>query len=293
MSGYYRMHREWMDNPVLAGEPYTRAQAWCWLIENARYRDGDEWINGDTVTVLRGQVCKAYRYMAKAWQWDESRVRRFCKSLEKAQMIRCDAAAGRALLTICNYDVYQADECGDAAAPDASSPQHRRSTAANKKEGKEGNIYTPLNPPSDKRKRGDEFAEEFAAEFWPLYPRKVARDAALMAYAKARLRAEKDAIIAGVRRYGDQCRGKDTEFVAHASTWLNQGRWDDEPAKPTQTSSLGPARPTSSSIHEAADFDPLKPFRPCAKNSPAEAEQKAWMDRTGRWADWDQRRVAR
>lgn len=141
------MHRGWMDNAVLAdNEPFSRREAWCWLIESARYDDGEEWINGGNVTVRRGQLCKAYRYIAKAWKWDESKVRRFCRMLEKAMMIRCGTAAGQALVTICNYDIYQADSCGDAAATDASPPRHRRGTAAptaaKEKEDKEINNLT-------------------------------------------------------------------------------------------------------------------------------------------------------
>lgn len=151
------MHRGWMENSVIAGsEPFSKREAWCWLIETARFADGEEWINGGTVTVLRGQLCKAYRYLAKAWKWDESRVRRFCRTLEKANMIQCGTAAGQALVTICNYDIYQADQCGDAAVNDAAPPQHRRSTAANNKKGNKGNNINPPIPPSDEPDTSDD-----------------------------------------------------------------------------------------------------------------------------------------
>lgn len=38
MSGYYRMARGWMSNPAFANEPYSKAQAWCWLIEQAAWK---------------------------------------------------------------------------------------------------------------------------------------------------------------------------------------------------------------------------------------------------------------
>lgn len=67
-------------------------------------------------------------------------------------------------------------------------------------------------------------------EFWTVYPRKTAKDAGRKAYAGARKRgADQEEILAGVVAYRDECRRDQTQqrFIAHASTWLNQGRWKD------------------------------------------------------------------
>lgn len=72
--------------------------------------------------------------------------------------------------------------------------------------------------------------------FWAAYPRRDAKDAARKAWAKAVKRAEPAEIIAGARRYAER-RARSIEadredgpkFTAMASTWLNGGRWMDEP----------------------------------------------------------------
>jgi uncharacterized protein YdaU (DUF1376 family) len=67
-------------------------------------------------------------------------------------------------------------------------------------------------------------------EFWNIYPRHIAKQTALAAYRKARKGGTThEAIITGTRRYADECRGKEQRYIAHASTWLNGGRWDDAP----------------------------------------------------------------
>jgi hypothetical protein len=71
-------------------------------------------------------------------------------------------------------------------------------------------------------------------EFWTIYPRKVGKKAAQKAWIKA-IRDEPDimAIIAAARRYAaDPRRAADPEFTAHPATWLNAGRYDDEPDVP-------------------------------------------------------------
>ena len=67
-------------------------------------------------------------------------------------------------------------------------------------------------------------------EFWSAYPRKVAKKAAEKAYWKARKDTSHEDIMAGLERYCAliTAKGTATEFVVHASTWLNQGRWEDE-----------------------------------------------------------------
>jgi hypothetical protein len=67
-------------------------------------------------------------------------------------------------------------------------------------------------------------------EFWTVYPRKKAKDAARKAYDAAVKRGGDPAeILDGVVAYRDECRRERTEerFIAHAATWLNQGRWKD------------------------------------------------------------------
>lgn len=67
------------------------------------------------------------------------------------------------------------------------------------------------------------------AEFWSVYAHKVARGAAARAWVKAIKRAPPDRIISGAARYAAT---RNPQYVAHAATWLNAERWDDEPPAP-------------------------------------------------------------
>ena len=65
-------------------------------------------------------------------------------------------------------------------------------------------------------------------EFWSAYPRKVGKQAAMKAYAKAIRLASTDEITAGALRYANDPNRVDA-FTAHPTTWLNAGRWADGP----------------------------------------------------------------
>lgn len=72
------------------------------------------------------------------------------------------------------------------------------------------------------------------AEFWQAYPKRVGKKGAEKSYARAlKAGATPAELLAGAQRYTQQVSGKDPEFVAHPQTWLNQGRWEDEPPQTT------------------------------------------------------------
>ena len=90
--------------------------------------------------------------------------------------------------------------------------------------------------------------------FWKVYPRKLAKKPALKAYLNALKRAKAEEIAAGAERYATAVRGKEPEFIKHASTWLNADCWTDEPETKSSTVTAGPWKHFT-----AAGADPKKP----------------------------------
>lgn len=64
--------------------------------------------------------------------------------------------------------------------------------------------------------------------FWNTYPRKEGKAAARMAWVKAVRKADVQTIMEGAARYRDD-PNRESAFTAHASTWLNGERWEDDP----------------------------------------------------------------
>lgn len=74
------------------------------------------------------------------------------------------------------------------------------------------------------------------AEFWSVWPRKVARADAERAYGRAvKAGADPAAVLEGARRYAAEVVGREEKFIAHASTWLNGRRWLDPPTRAAGT----------------------------------------------------------
>jgi hypothetical protein len=103
-----------------------------------------------------------------------------------------------------------------------SFPEHMQ---GKERKGKEGNKRSSSTAAPS--------TEKFD-EFWRSYPRKVGKQAAAKAYARALKAATHERIMSGVEDYRIRMAGKDPQYVAHPATWLNGGRWEDEPDTPQQ-----------------------------------------------------------
>lgn len=118
--GYYTMARGWQEAEIFGNDEYSTRDAWVWLIEAAAWKPAKARIKGQTIELQRGQLCFSQRFMADKWRWSKSRVDRFLKRLVAESMISScaktgataghPAGQGQAIITICNYDKYQAPE---------------------------------------------------------------------------------------------------------------------------------------------------------------------------------------
>lgn len=77
-------------------------------------------------------------------------------------------------------------------------------------------------------KRGDKnvYPKEFL-DWWDLYPRSDgSKKKAFEAWVKAQPLIDQDDLVTATKMFARSCHGKDKTFIAHATTWLNQRRWE-------------------------------------------------------------------
>lgn len=78
--------------------------------------------------------------------------------------------------------------------------------------------------------------QDWFEQFWKTYPRRVGKKAAFMALEKVRRNEEVEfsALMTSVKAFARHVYGKDLQYVPHPTTWINQGRWDDELSAPAE-----------------------------------------------------------
>lgn len=82
---------------------------------------------------------------------------------------------------------------------------------------------TKIIQPTKKPATGSRFDE-----FWNLYPRKVGKKKAEIAYKIATKQISEDFLIEALRDRLPDILAKEEGYRPHPATWLNGGRWDDE-----------------------------------------------------------------
>ncbi|MEL6646641.1 MAG: hypothetical protein AAFQ05_02860 [Pseudomonadota bacterium] len=125
MSGFFAVKRGITSHPMFKQQP-ERALVWLWLLDNACWKDTPHDINGNIVTVRRGQVCASERRIAQECGVGYQVVRTFLKRLKAEHMINAEVTHGRNIITLCNYEKYQSPQRKPNAGGNAALTHDQR-----------------------------------------------------------------------------------------------------------------------------------------------------------------------
>lgn len=102
--------------------------------------------------------------------------------------------------------------------------------------------------------------------FWTEFPNKVGKPKAKGSFLAARKRASQDAIMTGLRRYVAS-KPADRAWM-NPATFLNQDRWDDQPASVVPMARAGPANPGLAAVDRLLEqMDAVSPSQTEADTS--------------------------
>lgn len=91
----------------------------------------------------------------------------------------------------------------------------------------------PLLPAETGGVDGVEPASDRFMDFWSAYPRRVGKGAARRSWeAAVKKGADPQTLVRSAARFAGEMADKDPKYIPHPSTWLNQERYEDEPAEP-------------------------------------------------------------
>lgn len=104
--GYCYAYRNAWAHPAFNN--LREAAIWNFLYQNAFWEDGERNFNGQTYLLKRGQIVVSMSFLAKGFCMTEKGVRVVIQKLEKLGMVVKQGANKGTILTICNYEEYQA-----------------------------------------------------------------------------------------------------------------------------------------------------------------------------------------
>lgn len=112
--GWVAIYRSIMDNPLWEDKPFSRGQAWIDLILLASHKDAEIYIDGDMVSVEKGELITSKRKLKSRWGWSNSKVDKFLNELEKVGMLTSKSDTKKTTIKIEKYEQYQGFESIEA-----------------------------------------------------------------------------------------------------------------------------------------------------------------------------------
>lgn len=208
MSGTVNIARSIFDHELFADQPLTEREAWIWLIMEASWKPRKKRVGDYIADLTRGQLAASVRFMAGAWRWTPAKVQRFTKRLQSLEMISVKTDTGVSVITICNYDEYQAQS--KAADTDAIQVRYRSDTNEKKDEIKDKKVLG-ANAPAKRPSRGSRLDAD-----WRL-PKAWGEWAVTEGMSEPTVRRQADRF----RDYWIGKAGKDSAKLDWEATWRN------------------------------------------------------------------------
>jgi hypothetical protein len=279
--GYVILARKTFDSDIM-NQPPLYFKLWAWMLDRANWKDREK--------LKRGQFVATGPEMQEAMSWmkgcckkkpSKDEIRSAYEAFTKAAMITTAKTTRGMIVTICNYDLYQnpanyearSEAHGETSMKPTGTPQDTEEGKEEKKEKK------PLA----------DYSAEFES-FWSMYPKKVGKDAAYKSWKKTK--PSSDTVSSILSAISWQIQSADWtkesgQFIPHPSTYLNGGRWKDDPTPPpppAQTDTTyyvsDKVRATYLKMVEDGEIDPpkIKPFVPRDPHYVSEKNKASFLE---------------
>lgn len=223
MCGWIKLQRDIMSHWIAQDNEYLAV--WIRMLSEASYEAQTKMFNGQVITVGRGQFIFGLDSYAEKTKVSVMRLRRLVDLLEKHQMINRVKTSKYSLISIVNYDKYQADNRQTTGTQQADN---------NTKRSKESTEVKENNLVDSSESTAVDFQEIEFDRFWRNYPNKKAKQPAKKAFLKL-VKGKRDS---QVRFYVDLILSYHLDCIdraeigadkLHAATLINEKRWEDDP----------------------------------------------------------------
>lgn len=161
MSGFLKLSRSFFEHEFWDhNRVYSKAEAFLDLIQRANWSGGKVSIGNAIIRLEPGEQVASLRFLSTRWSWSPMKTKRFLDVLKTEHMTRQQTRQGQTIITLCNYDRYNSNDCLNETAnetPNETVTRQQRDSNETKQRiirTKEQYI-TPLPPTGGKLTRAE------------------------------------------------------------------------------------------------------------------------------------------
>lgn len=217
MSGWIKIHRKIVDNPIWTSEKFTDGQAWVDLLLIANHNKGIIKVRGIRIKIPPGSLGWSEKKLAERWGWSRGKVRRFLNYLCSENMIKIEQQKKNvtSIISIINYSQYQDNNTTNDTTDGQQTIQQTDTNKNNKEENKNNKEYI----------LSDSFEK-----FFDLYHKisglpKTDKQAAFKYWKKLTMK-EREKAIENIKPYINSI--SDKKYIKKARTYLADKNFNDE-----------------------------------------------------------------
>ena len=244
--GWIKLHRCLLDKAIWKCTTMEQKTILVVLLLLASHAEKQWMWKGQKFEIAPGQFVTSLESISSACGKGVSvqNVRTALKLFEKLEFLTNESTKQGRLITITNWARYQlyndkANKPSNSQLTDGQQTPNRQLTTIknDKNERMEENTSCPTAKPSDdvdvkksSRPKPPPYSKEFES-FWSAYPKKVGKDAAWRAWRNRNgTRPDTSVLLGAVEasKMTDQWQRDNGQYIPNPSTWINQGRWNDE-----------------------------------------------------------------
>lgn len=193
----------------------------------ATHSEKAELVGYQCVPLLPGQFVFGRKQAAFETGLSERSFRTSLLTLEKLGNLTIKPTNKFSILTVEKWENYQTGDQQASTKTANKRPSNDQQTTTNKNVKNNKNAKKKIPPKSPQGGRG--YAKAFEI-FWAEYPKKVGKQYAFKCWKRIK-GVDAPTIIGALKAQlgADHFRGNDgQQYFLNPSTWLNQGRWEDE-----------------------------------------------------------------
>lgn len=244
MQGWVKFERNTLDNPVIFKDTEHLA-VWLYLLVNAAYKDTKAAFGGKIIDLKPGQLLTSRNIIAGALKINHQKIWRILLLFKNEQLIEQATDRHRTLITIKdasfieNVYVQQNEQRMYNHCTTEQENEKEEKKSSKRKEGKDkelsnkDRIYNPCGPLYGSTLTTEKATQktDYFEEFWAEYPKKVGKAYAKRCFLKLNpTRETTDRMLSAIKeqRQSREWQRDMGQYIPNPSTWLNQGRWEDQ-----------------------------------------------------------------
>lgn len=144
-NGWIKLHRSikshWINE---VNRPRTYREAWEDILLSVNWEPKKVLVKGELIDCEPGQSLNSLQTWAKQFNWTIAKVRHFFKLLEKDEMVSLEGLQYTTRLTVCKWELYQAEATDEKHTEQQTQRTPKTSTKEDKEiKKKERVVFTP------------------------------------------------------------------------------------------------------------------------------------------------------